>query len=164
MCHKFKTGDKVKVIDRRYSYTSYTAMADIIMLNNYMKGSLPTNLKTYRVVGKAQHETKRDSAYVGIEDERGCQYIVGSKGLELIRPTYPNPPHKHAEFIKAWADGAKIEVWSKPLRKWVDIKNPNWLPEAEYRIKPTNPNADKISELEATITKVQQQIKELKEG
>lgn len=29
------------------------------------------------------------------------------------RQAYTNPPHKHAELIKAWADGAEIESLAK---------------------------------------------------
>lgn len=43
-------------------------------------------------------------------------------------------PHKHAELIKAWADGAEIEVKSK-LCGWTVIDNPTWGC-GEYRIKP----------------------------
>ena len=42
-------------------------------------------------------------------------------------------PHKHAELIKAWADGAKIQLWWAD--GWVDSENPNWGGEI-YRIKP----------------------------
>ena len=44
-------------------------------------------------------------------------------------------PHKHAELIKAWADGAKIEMkWSE--HTWNAQEYPQWYPENEYRIKP----------------------------
>ena len=48
-------------------------------------------------------------------------------------------PHPHADLIKAWADGATIQV--KIYRKqeaptWVDIENPTWSECDEYRIKP----------------------------
>ena len=55
-------------------------------------------------------------------------------------------PHPHAELIKAWADGAKIESrylidfdnveqWSK----WTDDDSPNWCDEDyQFRIKPSN--------------------------
>lgn len=51
-------------------------------------------------------------------------------------------PHKHAELIKAWADGAEIEVsylvvgadgWSE----WKVEEYPRWYdPMARFRIKP----------------------------
>jgi hypothetical protein len=44
--------------------------------------------------------------------------------------------HKHAELIKAWADGAKIDFWSRSLEKWVADLNPDWLTNCEYRVKP----------------------------
>lgn len=48
-------------------------------------------------------------------------------------------PHKHAELIKAWADGAIIESRIKGLNGWsywtLD-EYPCWRPDNEYRIKP----------------------------
>jgi len=43
-------------------------------------------------------------------------------------------PHKHAEIIKAWADGAKVEV--KHAQEWLSIGCPTWNDCCEYRIKP----------------------------
>lgn len=46
-------------------------------------------------------------------------------------------PHKHAELIKAWANGAKIQVEDYCSGNWRDcIINPAWDPESKYRIKP----------------------------
>lgn len=43
-------------------------------------------------------------------------------------------PHKHAEFIKAWADGAEIQFWDG---SWYDVgTNPSWCVDRKYRIKP----------------------------
>jgi hypothetical protein len=45
--------------------------------------------------------------------------------------------HKHAELIKKWADGAKIEVrnpnWCGST--WVMCKDPRWIESFEYRVK-----------------------------
>ena len=43
--------------------------------------------------------------------------------------------HKHAELIKAWADGAQIQVKAHKLT-WEDRENPLWDADSEYRIKP----------------------------
>ena len=54
-------------------------------------------------------------------------------------------PHKHAELIKAWADGAEIQA--KDMRdNWHDVLKPNWDEECEYRIKP-EPKPDVVSYL-----------------
>ena len=42
-------------------------------------------------------------------------------------------PHKHAELIKAWADGAQIQVYTNT---WNDDLHPLWRPNLDYRIKP----------------------------
>lgn len=47
--------------------------------------------------------------------------------------------HKHAELIKAWAEGAEIEYYSP--YGWLYIKKPNWLENSEYRLK-LNPKPD----------------------
>jgi len=43
-------------------------------------------------------------------------------------------PHKHCELIKAWADGAPIEVYS--YNTWCTDLNPTWREDRQYRIKP----------------------------
>ena len=55
-------------------------------------------------------------------------------------------PHKHAELIKAWADGAIIQVLvtefcssSDTKQVWKDFGkdiSPGWVPGFQYRIKP----------------------------
>jgi hypothetical protein len=45
-------------------------------------------------------------------------------------------PHPHAELIKAWADGATIQVkYTDDPQYWVDKDNPTWHPNDQYRIK-----------------------------
>jgi hypothetical protein len=46
-------------------------------------------------------------------------------------------PHKHADIIKSWADGAQIQVYVD--MGWRDIDRPTWSSQYEYRIKPDEP-------------------------
>lgn len=43
--------------------------------------------------------------------------------------------HKHADLIRAWADGAQIQVFSKRWKRWIDTAKPTWDTETSYRIK-----------------------------
>ena len=43
--------------------------------------------------------------------------------------------HKHADLIKAWADGAQIQRQNS-IGKWVNEAHPVWLDDNNYRIKP----------------------------
>ena len=45
-------------------------------------------------------------------------------------------PHKHAELIKVWADGAEIEIYNDMVNAWTYIPTPTWYKNKEYRIKP----------------------------
>ena len=47
-------------------------------------------------------------------------------------------PHVHAECIKAWADGAKIECSAILVDNWAEIGTefPLWSPQLRYRVKP----------------------------
>jgi hypothetical protein len=56
-----------------------------------------------------------------------------------------NKPHKHAELIKAWADGAEIEV-KADVNYWLLTKAPTWYVDYEYRIK-REPKPDVVKEL-----------------
>ena len=52
-------------------------------------------------------------------------------------------PHKHAELIKAWADGAEIQI-SDGSGLWEDcMEFIAWNKDQEYRIKP-EPNPDVV--------------------
>lgn len=44
--------------------------------------------------------------------------------------------HVHCDLIKAWADGAEIQVYCDPLHKWIDTRHPEWDYRNQYRIKP----------------------------
>lgn len=58
-------------------------------------------------------------------------------------------PHRHATFIKAWADGARIqrlilrngENINEPIisESWVDENTPMWSIHEKYRVKPDEP-------------------------
>ena len=54
--------------------------------------------------------------------------------------------HKHAELIKAWADGAEIQIFSKLFKEWQFISEPDWNKDYQYRIKP-EPNPDVVEYL-----------------
>ena len=45
-------------------------------------------------------------------------------------------PHKHAELIKKWADGAVIQYRVSGLFVWTDTTEPKWRTDNEYRVKP----------------------------
>lgn len=44
-------------------------------------------------------------------------------------------PQKHAELIKAWADGEAIEVCDD-FGEWYQTETPSWADGLNYRIKP----------------------------
>jgi hypothetical protein len=50
-------------------------------------------------------------------------------------------PHKHAEAIRAWADGAIIEVNCGAKDIWSIVDHPSWTLENNYRVMP-EPKAD----------------------
>lgn len=45
-------------------------------------------------------------------------------------------PRKHADVIRAYADGAEIEFRSLPSDRWSSTSNPIFFDEYEYRVKP----------------------------
>ena len=63
-------------------------------------------------------------------------------------------PHKHAELIKAWADGAVIQI-KLQNGNWEECATwgVSWDPDYEYRIKP-EPKPDVVRELFVTEDEV----------
>jgi hypothetical protein len=47
-----------------------------------------------------------------------------------------NKPHKHAEIIKQWADGAEIESLSNHTESWLTVERPTFYEDEQYRVKP----------------------------
>jgi hypothetical protein len=82
----------------------------------------------------------------------------------VLLPKFPNPPHKHAELIKAWADGAEIEIQQYD-GSWGTSTHPQWTEERKYRIKPQKSEKElKIEELEKQARDLADQIAKLKES
>lgn len=52
--------------------------------------------------------------------------------------TMTNKPHKHAELIKKWADGAIIQYKGGTSEVWTDCgdNHPYWSRDVNYRVKP----------------------------
>lgn len=79
-------------------------------------------------------------AYQGDNDYfYDCDGICAFSALpRLIEEVIEEPvkkPHKHAELIKAWADGAEIEY--RVGQRWFGMNGcPRWADVTEYRIKP----------------------------
>lgn len=61
-------------------------------------------------------------------------------------------PHKHAETIKAWADGAKIEWRVHGSQTWEEINDPSFSSNFQYRIKPSYPTLGEIAKEAWSIT------------
>lgn len=49
---------------------------------------------------------------------------------------------KHAELIRAWLDGAKIELWHNNSKTWRPVADPLFDEDREYRIKPAEPERE----------------------
>lgn len=42
----------------------------------------------------------------------------------------------HHKLIKAWADGAEVQIFIEKDEEWVTVSHPSWEGEIQYRIKP----------------------------
>jgi hypothetical protein len=87
---------------------------------------------------------------------------IGEKSFRFVSPDYPNPPHKHAEVIKAWADGADIEA--REVLGWQTLVSPcpAWREDISYRIKPaTSPAEKERDEIKAEMEKLTKRLEAL---
>ena len=75
-----------------------------------------------------------------------CVLTVDSNLLENI-----NMKLKHCTLIKAWADGALIQVLRNG--EWVDVNRPQWCNRVEYRIKPCMSNRMLMTSWEISYAK-----------
>ena len=73
--------------------------------------------------------------------------------LELVKQPskYPNQPPPHWELRIEHAKGADIELLNV-IGKWVSVRDPNWLINTEYRVKPAKTDDElRIEKLEDMI-------------
>lgn len=45
-------------------------------------------------------------------------------------------PRPYADVIKAWADGADVQVWLEKTSVWIDSHAPDFNPGSVWRVKP----------------------------
>jgi len=96
---------------------------------------------------------------------KGLKGFWDASRFELHK--YPNPPHVHADLIKAWADGAEIEVRSDYYAdSWATTSEPRWYIDRVYRIKPSEPTAKekaqaKLDELMKKAEELRKQIEDM---
>jgi len=145
MKHKFKVGDVVEVVNSGEGCWQFEIGRQVTITEaGIYEDSL--GYKVNPAIGNTE-----DGEFGG---------FIGENSFELVKRAYPNPPHKHAEVIKAWADGADIEVYNPRRQEWdtLDMVSPVWSIRLQYRIKPDNPKKDK---LKAKIDKKRAKIKKL---
>lgn len=64
----------------------------------------------------------------------GCFLSEGTHDFDLVNIPQPR---KHADVIKAWADGAEVQIRGGVLgAKWQDCEQPSFCNCMEYRVKP----------------------------
>ncbi len=147
--HNFKVGDKVRVLVQANSGLVNVGTVDVITAVNHRRGTVAVE------VGSRS---------------RNCFYGGAGGKLELVTTAkYPNPPHKHAELIKDWADGAEIEYQVRPDGGWYNAgSSPVFYNYNNYRIKPAPPvKSDKdiqIEKLEQQAIDLAAAISKLKDG
>ena len=78
----FNIGDKVEVINKGASYTSYPRMADWVGLKNYQINECPEYKKIFVVIGMNVHEHSSDIVVGIINNNKG--YLIGERGLKLV--------------------------------------------------------------------------------
>lgn len=75
------------------------------------------------VEGEKEFRTSLENAIEFIEEGRWVLLKTSSE-------------HPHADLIRAYADGAKIQWRASENHKWVECNHPAFYPDQEYRVKP----------------------------
>ena len=129
---KFNVGDKVRCVKGKHG--SYTGQ-----------------------VYPASIESDLEGVYVA---ELPNQYL--SDRRFVLSAEHPNPPHIHAECIKAWADGAVIEARVGGHPEWNAVDSPTWSANRKYRIKPTRSPAEiEKDQIVAEMGKLKERLNKL---
>ena len=112
-----------------------------------------TPLKSYVCTDVENDEDGLSYAIHFIDDNGEKDWHLSSMFTKTKEAT-PTPvvkPHKWADVIHQWADGAEVEI--KSIDGWVSIINPEFLSGCTYRVKPS---AEDIQQ--ETNKKIQQEV------
>jgi len=144
--NKFKVGDRVRVLE----VETGTFSSDCILWVNGME----------KCKGKFYTVKENLGGYIHLDDSASGW----SFAAEWLALTYSYKPHVHCELIKAWADGAEIEVYSALSDEWFSECTPLWLNGFEYRIRPNKTDKElQIEKLEEQAKQLASDITKLKE-
>lgn len=106
----------------------------------------------------------------------GTDIYLDSKGrgssskywIKVEEQKYPNPPHPHAEVIKAWADGAEVEWRMNKEEDWKTIPSPMFNKYYQYRVKPQESEAlraakEQLHQAEKAVQAASEAVQRLQE-
>jgi hypothetical protein len=85
---EFNIGDEVIFINRGYTYSTYRYMADIMKINNWKYGDIPSTSsnKIYKITIMERHESSRRMLYCIEELSEPFQgFIVDSRALKITK-------------------------------------------------------------------------------
>lgn len=122
------------------------AGGSVFVKSRYLASVWQFSLKDDQQVESRNVETKYVCHYELKYLERDAMWeyeLVNVSGIPVDMSHYVSQPtkHKHYDLIMQWAaDPANTKVQFKnACNVWMDTKNPAWLSDFEYRIKPKEP-------------------------
>lgn len=74
-----KIGDRVRIVSNGHTYTSHKNMAHELKSSNWSRGYLPKNGSVGEVINIYRE-------FILVEDDKGREFVIGSKGLEVLPP------------------------------------------------------------------------------
>lgn len=137
---KFKPGDKVLIarkVEKQDGWTNH--WIDIMDSCIGKIGTVGDDPSLRRLC------QTREGVLVRITDEKtglSKKWFYPTSALELVGKKIEvngmNKPHPHADLIKEWADGEKIQYFGNTSGRWHDCldNKPEWDPDTRYRVKP----------------------------
>lgn len=160
-------GDKVKIVDSDYSFTTYEAMATRLGATNYRYNVVPIGDVTGKVINTREF---RGNVFVLIATEDG-EYVIEAGGLEVINPktdlttiTQPFgklPRETQLVLVGASLDGKVIEyedngTYEKVYRGKGELK---FYLENTYRTQSTPDNSGEIESIRKEMETLTQRLK-----
>lgn len=143
LCYNRPYSPKQEIISMRFNGVIITHNKETGEATNNPKEYTLVEIKDTKDIDSGKYRQKELIQWISKNFTTTSKNVIIFKIYEFFKNNIIIPkgktPHKHADVMHAYAEGANIEFFDRYNNKWRDPDVPTFAKEIDYRIKQENP-------------------------